>query len=43
MKKQEIRVATRDGEMRTFVAHPDGEGPFSVAVPYMDGIAAASR
>jgi carboxymethylenebutenolidase len=36
--EQEIRVATRDGEMTTFVAHPDGDGPFPVAVLYMDGI-----
>jgi carboxymethylenebutenolidase len=34
----EIRVPTHDGEMTTFVAHPDGEGPFPVAVLYMDGV-----
>jgi carboxymethylenebutenolidase len=38
MREQEIRVATSDGEMRTFVAHPDEGGPFPVAVLYMDGM-----
>jgi carboxymethylenebutenolidase len=36
--EQEMRIATRDGEMTTFVAHPDGDGPFPVAVLYMDGV-----
>jgi carboxymethylenebutenolidase len=34
----EIRVATRDGEMIAFVAHPDADGPFPVAILYMDGV-----
>lgn len=38
MHESEIRVPTADGEMRTFVAHPDGPGPFPVAVLYMDGV-----
>jgi carboxymethylenebutenolidase len=38
MHEQEIRVPTPDGTMTTFVAHPDGEGPFPVAILYMDGI-----
>jgi carboxymethylenebutenolidase len=38
MDEKEIRVRTPDGEMTTFVAHPDGEGPFPVAVLYMDAI-----
>jgi len=38
MEEKEIRIITSDGEMRTFVVHPDGEGPFPVAVLYMDGI-----
>src|SRR4051812_43777587 len=38
MNERELRVATRDGEMRTFVVHPDREGPFPVAVLYMDGV-----
>ena len=38
MGEQEIEVRTPDGEMTAFVAHPDGEGPFPVAVLYMDGI-----
>jgi carboxymethylenebutenolidase len=36
--EREIRISTGDGEMRTFVVHPDGEGPFPVAVLYMDGV-----
>lgn len=38
MYEQEMRISTADGEMTTFVAHPDGEGPFPVAVLYMDGV-----
>jgi carboxymethylenebutenolidase len=36
MYETEIRVPTPHGEMRTFVAHPDGAGPYPVAVVYMD-------
>jgi carboxymethylenebutenolidase len=38
MDDKEIGVRTADGEMTAFVAHPDGEGPFPVAVLYMDGV-----
>jgi len=38
MPEKEIRVSTRDGDMRTFVVHPDGEGPFPVALLLMDGV-----
>jgi len=38
MVEEEIRVRTADGEMPTFVVHPDGAGPLPVAVLYMDGI-----
>lgn len=38
MFETEIRVTTPDGEMTTFVAHPDGEGPFPVAVLFMDAV-----
>jgi carboxymethylenebutenolidase len=38
MAEKEIRVRTRDGEMTVFVVHPDGRGPFPVAVLYMDGV-----
>jgi carboxymethylenebutenolidase len=34
----EIRVGTADGQMTSFVAHPDGAGPFPVAVLFMDGV-----
>ncbi len=46
MVEQEIRVHTPDGEMTTFVVHPDeggqagvgGRAPFPVAVLYMDAV-----
>jgi carboxymethylenebutenolidase len=38
MREREIQIRREDGEMTTFVVHPDGGGPFSVAVLYMDGI-----
>ena len=38
MQEREIGVRTADGEMTTFVAHPDGAGPFPVAVLFMDGV-----
>lgn len=38
MFETEVRVVTPDGEMATFVAHPDGGGPFPVAVLFMDGV-----
>ena len=36
--ENEVRIQTADGEMPTFVAHPDTGGPFPVAVLYMDGV-----
>jgi carboxymethylenebutenolidase len=36
--ENETRIQTADGEMTTFIAHPDGDGPFPVAILYMDGI-----
>jgi len=38
MFEAEIPVGTSDGIMTTFVAHPEGEGPFPVAVLFMDGV-----
>jgi carboxymethylenebutenolidase len=38
MYENEIRVSTGDGEMTAFAAHPDGDGPFPVAVLFMDGV-----
>jgi carboxymethylenebutenolidase len=38
MDEREIKVTTADGEMTTFIAHPDAGGPFPVAVVYMDGV-----
>ncbi len=38
MDEREITITRPDGDMRTFVAHPDGDGPFPVAVLYMDGV-----
>ena len=36
--EKEIAVRTPHGEMTTFVVHPDGAGPFPVAVVFMDGV-----
>jgi carboxymethylenebutenolidase len=38
MIEKETRIRTADGEMTTFVVHPEGEVPFPVAVVYMDGV-----
>lgn len=38
MFEREISVTTADGQMTAFVAHPDGAGPFPVAVLFMDGV-----
>lgn len=38
MQEKEIRVPTADGPMTTFVVHPDGGGPFPVALLFMDGV-----
>ena len=38
MQEHELTVETPDGRMTTFTARPDGEGPFPVAVLYMDGV-----
>lgn len=36
MSEDEIRVRTGEGEMTVFRVHPDDEGPYPVAVLYMD-------
>lgn len=38
MSEREITVHTGDGDMTTFIVHPDAGGPFPVAIVYMDGI-----
>ncbi|NQZ96796.1 MAG: dienelactone hydrolase family protein [Myxococcales bacterium] len=38
MQEQQIEVATPDGRMPTFIAHPEGEGPFPVVLVLMDGL-----
>jgi carboxymethylenebutenolidase len=38
MIEREIPIRTPDGEMTTFVVHPEGEMPLPVAVVYMDGV-----
>ncbi len=38
MIENEVRIRTADGEMTTFVAHPDSGGPFPLALLYMDGV-----
>lgn len=36
--ENEVRIRTADGEMPTFIVHPDSGGPFPVAILYMDGV-----
>ena len=36
MIERELDIKTRDGEMNTFVVHPDEGGPFPVVFFYMD-------
>ncbi len=38
MVEQDIRIKTRDGSMKTFIAHPDAGAPFPVVVVYMDAL-----
>ena len=38
MHEQETSIRTSDGEMTTFVCHPNHGGPFPVAVLFMDGV-----
>jgi carboxymethylenebutenolidase len=38
MEEKEISVRTRDGEMIAFAVHPEGGGPFPVALLFMDGV-----
>ena len=38
MTEKEMTLKTVDGDMTTFTVHPDGPGPFPVAVLYMDGV-----
>jgi carboxymethylenebutenolidase len=36
LQEKVIEIETTDGQMETFVAHPEGDGPFPVVVIYMD-------
>lgn len=36
MQEQVLQIETPNGQMETFFAHPDGEGPFPVVMLYMD-------
>lgn len=36
MTEKTLSIGTPDGSMETFVAHPDGGGPFPIVVLYMD-------
>ena len=38
MAEKEVRLPTPDGEMLTFIAHPDTGGPFPLAILFMDGV-----
>ena len=36
MQEQEIDIKTTDGDMNTFVTHPDEDGPFPIVLFLMD-------
>jgi len=38
MVEKEMPIRTADGDITTFVVRPDGDGPFPVAMLYMDGV-----
>lgn len=43
MSEQEMRIATGDGAMTTFFAHPDVGDPLPVVVVYMDALGLRSE
>jgi carboxymethylenebutenolidase len=40
MQERTVDIKTRDGQMNTYIYHPDRPGPFPVVVMYMDSIGA---
>ena len=38
MRESVVDIATRDGQMNTYIFRPDGEGPFPVVIHYMDSV-----
>ncbi|HPU52195.1 MAG TPA: dienelactone hydrolase family protein [Burkholderiaceae bacterium] len=38
MQERSIDIKTRDGNMNTYVFHPDGPGPYPVVIHYMDSV-----
>ena len=36
MQEKNLAIETADGKMDTFIAHPDGPGPYPVVILYMD-------
>ena len=38
MQERVVDIATRDGNMNTYVFHPDGPGPHPVVIHYMDSV-----
>jgi carboxymethylenebutenolidase len=38
MPEQQTEITTPDGRMPTFIAHPEGDGPFPVVLVLMDGL-----
>ena len=36
MKEQTFQIRTPDGDMETFLAMPDGDGPYPPVILYMD-------
>jgi carboxymethylenebutenolidase len=38
VQERVVDIATADGEMNSYIFHPDGDGPFPVVIFYMDSI-----
>ena len=38
MQERVVDIATRDGNMNTYIFHPDGPGPHPVVIHYMDSV-----
>ena len=43
MKERIANVPTADGQMETFITHPEQDGPFAAVVLYMDVCGASAR
>ncbi len=36
MREKNVDIPTRDGQMDTFICHPEDDGPFPAVILYMD-------